>query len=180
MYFFIFTYSHLPPTYSSPCSLAKACMLFFVFAYSSSYLNTPLLSFAFSLSFLLIFLLHIHILFLLFLFAYFFSTDIFVLVCLSLFIAENLLKSDEPVWDETKFTVYGKWMDGWESRRKRTEGYDWCIIKLNIPGDVHSFEIDTCHFTGNYSPMVSVQACYLDQDPVSSLFLCTVIWVKSV
>jgi allantoicase len=91
---------------------------------------------------------------------------------LSLFIAENLLKSDEPVWDETKFTVYGKWMDGWESRRKRTEGYDWSIIKLNIPGDVHSFEIDTCHFTGNYSPMVSVQACYLDQDPVSSVLYC--------
>ena len=79
---------------------------------------------------------------------------------------ENLLKSDEPVWDETKFTVYGKWMDGWESRRKRTEGYDWCIIKLNIPGDIHSIELDTCHFTGNYSPMASVQACYIDEDSV--------------
>lgn len=78
------------------------------------------------------------------------------------------MKSEEPVWDASKFTVYGKWMDGWESRRKRTEGYDWCIIKLNIPGDVHSFEIDTCHFTGNYSPMVSVQACYIDKDTVGT------------
>lgn len=80
--------------------------------------------------------------------------------------AENLLKSDEPVWDATKFTVYGKWMDGWESRRKRTEGYDWCIIKLNIPGSIRSIELDTCHFTGNYSPKASVQACYLDEDSV--------------
>lgn len=79
---------------------------------------------------------------------------------------ENLLKGEEPVWDETKFTAYGKWMDGWESRRRRTEGYDWCIIKLNIPGEVHSFEVDTCHFTGNYSPMVSIQACYMSEDMV--------------
>mmetsp|Transcript_14990 Transcript_14990/g.24815 ORF Transcript_14990/g.24815 Transcript_14990/m.24815 type:complete len:399 (+) Transcript_14990:45-1241(+) len=81
---------------------------------------------------------------------------------------ENLLKGEEPVWDETKFTVYGKWMDGWESRRKRTEGYDWCIIKLNIPGEVHSFEVDTCHFTGNYSPMVSIQACYMSEEMEST------------
>ena len=92
-----------------------------------------------------------------------------VSICSIYSTGENLLKSDEPVWDETKFTVYGKWMDGWESRRKRTEGYDWCIIKLNIPGDIHSIELDTCHFTGNYSPMASVQACYLDEDSVSCL-----------
>ena len=31
--------------------------------------------------------------------------------------AENLLKSEGPVWKEG-FTQYGKWMDGWETRRK--------------------------------------------------------------
>lgn len=31
--------------------------------------------------------------------------------------ADNLIKSDAPVWKEG-FTEYGKWMDGWETRRK--------------------------------------------------------------
>ena len=33
--------------------------------------------------------------------------------------AECLLKSDPPVWKEG-FTDFGKWMDGWETRRKVT------------------------------------------------------------
>ena len=28
----------------------------------------------------------------------------------------------------------GKWMDGWETRRRRTPGHDWCIVKLGLPG----------------------------------------------
>ena len=32
--------------------------------------------------------------------------------------AENLLNSEPPVWKEGLFTTYGKWMDGWETRRK--------------------------------------------------------------
>ena len=79
------------------------------------------------------------------------------------------MKSEEPVWDEFKFTEYGKWMDGWESRRRRTEGHDWCVIKLNIPGEIHSIEVDTCHFTGNYSPKVSIQGCYIEEDSVCSV-----------
>jgi allantoicase len=31
--------------------------------------------------------------------------------------AENLLNSEPPVWKEG-FTDFGKWMDGWETRRK--------------------------------------------------------------
>jgi UDP-2,3-diacylglucosamine pyrophosphatase LpxH len=32
--------------------------------------------------------------------------------------AENLIKAEPPVWQEGLFTEFGKWMDGWESRRK--------------------------------------------------------------
>jgi hypothetical protein len=40
-------------------------------------------------------------------------------------------------------------MDGWESRRRRQPGHDWCIIKLGLPGTVRGVEIDTAFFTGN-------------------------------
>ena len=43
---------------------------------------------------------------------------------------ENLLKPGRGVFIEDKYTDHGKWMDGWESRRKRTEGNDWCILRL--------------------------------------------------
>ncbi|CAN0040294.1 unnamed protein product [Choristocarpus tenellus] len=58
-------------------------------------------------------------------------------------------------------------MDGWESRRKRTSGHDWCIIKLGLPGQVRGIEIDTAHFTGNQAPRASIQAMWLDPEPVS-------------
>lgn len=46
--------------------------------------------------------------------------------------AEGILESSEPVWIATKYNEFGKWMDGWETRRKRTPGHDWAIIKLGI------------------------------------------------
>jgi allantoicase len=42
---------------------------------------------------------------------------------------ENLLQPEKPIWIEGKYTDRGKWMDGWESRRRRTPGHDWCIIR---------------------------------------------------
>jgi len=47
---------------------------------------------------------------------------------------ENLLKPGKPVFIEDKYTDRGKWMDGWETRRRRTPGHDWCILKLGLPG----------------------------------------------
>jgi len=47
---------------------------------------------------------------------------------------ENLLKASAPVFVEGKYTERGKWMDGWESRRRRTPGFDWCLIRLGLPG----------------------------------------------
>eukprot|EP01135_Chromosphaera_perkinsii_P004903 Nk52_evm8s304 gene=Nk52_evmTU8s304 len=92
-----------------------------------------------------------------------FATDDFFAV------AENLLIEEEPVWDASRFTEFGKWMDGWETRRKRTEGHDWCIIELGCECIVEGVEIDTAHFTGNYVPAVSLQGASLDMEDAIDL-----------
>jgi len=79
---------------------------------------------------------------------------------------ERLLDDTDPVFIEGKFDDNGKWMDGWESRRKREPGHDYCIVELCRPGSVHGIVIDTRHFTGNYAPAASIDACYLpDSEP---------------
>ncbi|KAG5177400.1 galactose-binding domain-like protein [Tribonema minus] len=79
--------------------------------------------------------------------------------------ADRLLLPQPAVFIPEDFTPYGKWMDGWESRRKRIAGHDWCIIKLGLPGQIVGIEIDTAHFTGNHAPRASVQGAYLDPEP---------------
>ena len=63
---------------------------------------------------------------------------------------ENLLKASAPVFIEGKYTDRGKWMDGWESRRRRSPGFDWCVIRLGLPGIVRGVVVDTSYFRGNY------------------------------
>ncbi|XP_027135110.1 allantoicase [Larimichthys crocea] len=79
--------------------------------------------------------------------------------------AANLLKREPPQFIASAFTEFGKWMDGWETRRKRTPGHDWCIVQLGVPGLIHGVDVDTSFFTGNHSPYVSVQAGCLNQPP---------------
>ncbi|CAH0476535.1 unnamed protein product [Peronospora belbahrii] len=55
-------------------------------------------------------------------------------------------------------------MDGWESRRKRTPGHDWCVLMFGIRGVVDIVDVDTAFFTGNYAPRVSIQAADITQD----------------
>ncbi|XP_028252677.1 allantoicase isoform X2 [Parambassis ranga] len=83
--------------------------------------------------------------------------------------AKNLLKREPPQFLPSAFTDFGKWMDGWETRRKRIPGHDWCIIQLGVPGLVYGVDVDTSFFTGNHSPRVSIQAGCLDQAPPLSL-----------
>lgn len=77
---------------------------------------------------------------------------------------ERLIDASDPRFIADKYDEHGKWMDGWESRRKRTAGHDYCIVRLGIPGVVHGFDIDTSHFTGNYPPAASIDACVSDAD----------------
>ncbi len=78
---------------------------------------------------------------------------------------ENLIKPGRGIFIPDKYTERGKWMDGWESRRKRTEGHDWCVLKLATPGTIKGFDIDTNHFLGNHPPHASVEAVLLSEDP---------------
>jgi allantoicase len=74
---------------------------------------------------------------------------------------ENLLKPSKPVFIEGKYTSRGKWMDGWETRRRRTPGYDWCIIRLGLAGIIRGVVVDTSHFKGNFPSHFSLDACDL-------------------
>lgn len=70
----------------------------------------------------------------------------------------NLVKPGPAVFIPDKYTSQGKWMDGWESRRRRVPGHDWCIVKLGMRGIVHGVNVDTSHFTGNYPSHCSIEA----------------------
>lgn len=72
---------------------------------------------------------------------------------------ENLLKAGPPIFLEDKYTDQGKWMDGWETRRRRSTGHDWCLIKLGLPGVLRGVVVDTSHFTGNHPEQCSLEAC---------------------
>jgi allantoicase len=78
---------------------------------------------------------------------------------------ENLLKPSAPVFIEGKYTDLGKWMDGWETRRRRTPGFDWCIVRLGLPGIIRGVVVDTSHFKGNYPEQCSFEACTIDGFP---------------
>ena len=77
---------------------------------------------------------------------------------------ENLIKPGRGIFITDKYTDRGKWMDGWESRRKRTPGHDWAVIKLATSGKIRGFDIDTNFFLGNHPPHASIEAVYLSDD----------------
>jgi allantoicase len=72
--------------------------------------------------------------------------------------ASNLIQPGRGVFIDGKFTERGKWMDGWESRRRRatTPDHDWCVLALGTPGQVVAFDVDTHHFLGNHPPFASI------------------------
>lgn len=89
-----------------------------------------------------------------------------VVECNDEFFAEavNLIADSAPVWREGEYTDRGKWMDGWETRRRRDEGHDWCVLALGIAGRVARVTVDTSHFTGNYPESFALEACGVDVD----------------
>jgi allantoicase len=79
--------------------------------------------------------------------------------------AQRMLQPSEPVFIVGKFDEHGKWMDGWETRRRRNGGHDQAVVRLGLPGAIRGLDIDTSHFTGNFPPAASVHACRCDGDP---------------
>ena len=53
-----------------------------------------------------------------------------------------MISDVEPVFKADVYSPFGKWMDGWETRRRRTEGHDWCIVQLGIPGRIRAIEVN--------------------------------------
>ena len=92
-----------------------------------------------------------------------------VLECSDEFFAEaqRMLQFDAPIFVEDKFDDHGKWMDGWETRRKRHAGYDWAIVRLGVAGKIQAFDIDTTFFTGNYPASASIEGCYAPTGDIS-------------
>ena len=83
------------------------------------------------------------------------------------FFAEvNRMLADKPaLFEPDRYDDNGKYMDGWESRRKRTAGHDHAVVRLATSGVIRGFDIDTSHFTGNYPPAARVEACLVKGDP---------------
>ncbi len=81
--------------------------------------------------------------------------------------AKRMLSAEDPVFIPERYDAHGKWMDGWESRRKRTAGHDYCVFRI-CPGVIRAIEIDTSFFTGNYAPAVMLEACSADIEPDES------------
>jgi allantoicase len=82
---------------------------------------------------------------------------------------EGLIKAGPPEWREGVYTERGKWMDGWETRRRRTPGHDWAIIRLGVPGIVRGVVIDTSFYTGNYPEYASLDASFLPSSRLPAL-----------
>ena len=77
----------------------------------------------------------------------------------------RMLEPQAPVFYPDRYDDHGKWMDGWESRRRRRGGHDHCVVRLATAGEIFSVDIDTTHFTGNFPPAASLDGCYCDGDP---------------
>lgn len=82
---------------------------------------------------------------------------------------ERMLQDAPAVFDPDLYDDNGKYMDGWESRRKRVAGHDWSIIRLAMPGRIFGFDVDTHFFTGNYPPHCSIEAAFVESgDPTDA------------
>jgi len=96
---------------------------------------------------------------------------------------ENLLKPSAPIWIEGKYTDLGKWMDGWETRRRRSprldEKFDWCVIRLGLTGVVRGVVVDTAFFRGNFPSHCSIEVCTIDGQPdVEKLLSADTVWTE--
>lgn len=91
---------------------------------------------------------------------------------------ENLIRPEAAAFDPHAYTERGKLMDGWESRRRRTGGHDWCILRLGVPGHVRGVDIDTAFFLGNHPPFASIDACLAPPDTTAEELRDRAVWTR--
>jgi allantoicase len=92
---------------------------------------------------------------------------------------ENLLRGSEPVFEKGVYGDHGQVMDGWETRRRRGPGNDWCVIELGAPGIVHGVVVDTAHFLGNYPESCSVEGAFVE-GTIADVAAADVAWTSLV
>jgi len=78
--------------------------------------------------------------------------------------ANRIINPLPPIFKEGVFDTHGKWMDGWETRRKRKKGHDYLIVKLGKPGKISKVDIDTSFFNGNQPTEISLEACFANDN----------------
>jgi allantoicase len=79
---------------------------------------------------------------------------------------ESLLDPRPPVFDPAAYGDRGKVMDGWESRRRRDDGHDWCVVRLGVPGVVREAVVETTHFRGNHPEACALEGCVVEGDAI--------------
>mgnify|MGYP002621582687 CR=1 FL=1 len=79
--------------------------------------------------------------------------------------AERLLQPQDPIFVPGRYDEHGKWMDGWETRRRREPGSDHCTIELGAPARLFGLDIDTAHFNGNQPESAIVWGALCDHCP---------------
>ena len=94
--------------------------------------------------------------------------------------ANRILSSSKPVFKEGVYDKHGKWMDGWETRRKRKKGHDFLVIKLGRPGKIFNVDIDTSYFSGNQPSQASLEACLSKTNPTKKTIWKTILNKKKL
>ena len=93
---------------------------------------------------------------------------------------ENLLVPEPARFDPSTYTDRGKEMDGWESRRRRSPGHDWCIVQLGVPGTIRAVDIDTSFFLGNHGPFAALDGACVPADTSPEALRDHVTWTPLV
>ncbi|MFI7124162.1 allantoicase [Nonomuraea sp. NPDC050153] len=78
---------------------------------------------------------------------------------------ESLIRPGRPGFRAETFGSKGQVYDGWETRRRRSPGHDWALVRLGLPGVIRGVVIDTAWFKGNYPPHASVEAAAIEGHP---------------
>ncbi len=66
--------------------------------------------------------------------------------------------------------------DGWETRRRRSPGFDWVIFELAKPGQIHAVEIDTAFYKGNYPKSFSLSGEFMNDWTDQSIAAQCLYW----
>ena len=88
---------------------------------------------------------------------------------------ESLVRLSRPVFLEHEYTDRGKWMDGWETRRRREPGQDWVIVRLGLPGVIRGVDVDTTYFRGNFPEACSLEAAESEAGPWTEILSKTAL-----